>query len=122
MADQHVFNDPLVVSRRWVGVTTTSDKDSNPPTVQITTPGALTSRTDPVLFEVVDDSPLSLVVVAARYPDLRRTELIYVGASFYTPYGSSSREGNSFTVQRDGGWPSGFDLIVSAVDEHGNAV
>lgn len=96
--------------------------DVDAPSVTITTPSALTSRTAPVLFEVLDASPLARVFVAARFTSAGRTELIYDGITFHAPYVASTRVGNAFTVRRTGGWPSGFSLSVGAVDNSGNAV
>lgn len=96
--------------------------DIDPPSVAITTPSALTSRTAPVLFEVLDVSALARVFVAARFAAAGRTELIYDGVTFHAPYVTSTRVGNAFTIRRTGGWPSGFSLSVGAVDNAGNAV
>lgn len=98
----------------------TSSSDASPPQVSISTPSALTSRTDAVLFEVEDESGLARVYVAADFGD--RTELIYDGVSFVAPYTSSSRMGNAFTVRRAGGWAANFEIVVGAVDVEGNAL
>jgi hypothetical protein len=71
---------------------------------------ALPSRTAPRAFTTTGD----VAYVCARFPDSDLPEeVVYRDGAFRPPYSASStRVGNSFTIVRSGGWPSGLALRV----------
>jgi len=99
--------------------------EADPPVITyVTTPGALSERNAPISVTVSDVSSLSAVVMFARFSS-GYAETVYAGGSFEAPYLGSSvvagGQGPEFTIRRGSPWPSSFDLVVLAVDEHGNA-
>ena len=76
-------------------------------------------------FNVTDDNALRRVMVIARFAKLGIEEVVHQGDRFAVLYaGSSTRTaiagGYSYTVVRNGGWPSDVTLDVYAIDTAGN--
>jgi len=94
--------------------------DGTPPVVNIFTDSALTSKNQIVAVTVSDDVALALVTVLIWIPSLNVTECAYHNGSFRAPYKSSTILGNTFFVQRDGGWPANFQGEATAIDTSGN--
>lgn len=94
------------------------------PVVTFTTPaGPLGALNTPVTFTVSDDVDVALVTALVKFPALGVTECAFHDGSFRFPYQASSLVvglSHEFTLVREGGWPSDFDLDVSAVDDEGN--
>lgn len=96
-----------------------------PPVVSsfLPTPGTILRPADAVQFDVTDDSGLlRRVYIAASYPARGVVEVLYDGKRFRKPYvGQASAIGGGFhfQLQRVGGWPASFTLMVYAIDREG---
>ena len=102
--------------------------DSTPPVIGnlSPTPGTLLQLTDPVSFDVTDNSgQFRRVMVAVFFPSTGITELVHDGDGFLGFFAASSSRvliagGFRFTVLRAGGWLSSPTVRVFPIDRSGN--
>lgn len=84
--------------------------------------GTAIAATDPLSFDVTDESGLFReIVVIASFPNVGLLEIIHMDAAFgpqYTQYSSrvAITNGYRYTVLRNGGWPASPTIIVKAID------
>lgn len=98
--------------------------DSTAPTVGPFSPvsGSSIAYDDPVEFDVSDDRALGFYVVTVALEDGLPAEVVWDGEELSEAYsGSSCPDSGTVIIIRDDGWPSDFELRVTAVDESGLA-
>lgn len=93
-----------------------------------TIPGSFGAATQtPIEFDLVDLTPnFQVAYIWVKFADSEQTWLLWDGTEFVAPFASGSQVVDTdattkhFTVFRDGGWTSAFDLTVKAHDSAGN--
>lgn len=98
-----------------------------PPQVSNVEPtvGTAIARTDPVFFDVTDDSgAFRRIIVTATFAD-GSSEVVHDGDNFAARYGATSTRdpilnGWRYRVRRTGGWPYGPTIRAYAIDPEGN--
>lgn len=101
--------------------------DTTAPVVSNVSPTAGTelARTDPVFFDVTDDSAtFRRILVTASFED-GVAEVVHDGDSFAARYAATSTRtpiasGYRYRVRRTGGWPYGPTIRAYAIDTSGN--
>ena len=68
-------------------------------------------------IEVIADD--DIVTMTISYGPNRPTEAVFRRGQFLFPFLHSSRQGNTYTVIRDGGWPSDFEVFPDEVGGSG---
>ena len=102
--------------------------DTTPPVIanMTPTPGTLLQPTDPISFDVTDNTGLfRRVMVAVFFPSTGITELVHDGDGFLGFFATSSSRaliagGFRFTLLRVGGWLSSPTVRVFPIDRSGN--
>jgi len=112
----------------WAGVGG-AGVDPIPPVIDNFDPaeGVLVSRTDPVAFDVKDNSgEFAVVTVHVRFQAEGVAEVAFNGISYESRYAAGSSRvpianGHRFTVRRTGGWlATPIQVVIIATDAAGN--
>ena len=105
-----------------------SSGDVTPPVVTIVspTPGTGILRTQPITFDVTDETGFRRVMVLASFPSKGIYEVIHDGDRWGPHYDVSPNArtdiagGHRFTVLRRGGWPAAPSILPMPIDVGGN--
>jgi len=90
------------------------------------TPGSALARTDPVAFDVTDDSGSFIrIFVVAFFATIGDQEVIHDGGAFVGRYSAASSRvpitnGFRYTVTRNGGWLGPPTIRIFPIDAAGN--